>query len=588
MAVRSLRLALVQMNSTVGALAENAERIGDALAFARARKAEVVVFPELALCGYPPEDLLLAPRFLRDCRRALERLVPQTRGLTAIIGFPEWDEDPYNAAAVLHDGSLVATVRKRLLPTYGVFDEDRYFRPGDRATVIDRRGIRLGISICEDIWFPEGPPALQALHGDAEILVNLSASPYEHGKRSRRRHMLETRAADSAAMVAYVNAVGGQDELVFDGGSLVCDAHGRTLVEAAAFEEGILVHDCVVDGVQGTRLRDTRRRKARDLERPGEGSALDLHQYMLNEPGRSPARGGKSAWHEVPPAAPQSDEAEIYAALVTGLRDYVNKNGFESVLIGLSGGIDSALTAVVAVDALGAKRVHGMTLPSRFSSTGTRSDALALAANLGIPCPEVAIEPVFETALDSLKPIFRRKAWNEAEENLQARIRGLLLMAASNKFGHLVLTTGNKSELSVGYATLYGDMAGGFNVLKDVFKTTVFRLCAWRNSVSPVIPASILTRPPSAELRANQTDQDSLPPYDVLDGILKAYIEEDVGLDEILLRGYDRATVERVLRLVDRMEYKRRQAAPGIKITNRAFGRDRRLPITNRYRPGGE
>ncbi len=589
MSVRSLRVALVQMNSIVGALEENRRRIVEALAFSRSQGAELVVFPELALTGYPPEDLLIAPRFLRDCRRELEAILPHTRGLTAIVGYPELDVDPYNSAAVLHDGELVTSVRKQFLPNYGVFDEERYFQRGNEIVTLGLKGACIGVSICEDIWYPDGPPAWQALYGDAELLVNLSASPFERGKRPRRRDMLETRAADSNAMLAFVNMVGGQDELVFDGGSLICDARGRTLVEARAFEEGVLVYDCVIDSVLGNRLHDPRRRKSRwAVHAAGD---IELAHFDLDEPAGlgKPAAEDSGEWKMVTLAEavsadqPMAEDAEIYDALVLGLRDYVEKNGFNDVILGLSGGIDSALTAVIAVDALGSDRVRGLTMPSRFSSEGTKSDAMLLAENLGIRCQTVPIEPLFKSYLHALEPLFGDRDWNEAEENLQARIRGMLLMAVSNKFGPLVLTTGNKSEVSVGYSTLYGDMAGGFSVLKDVFKTRVFSLSRYRNTLSPVIPESTITRPPSAELRADQTDQDSLPPYEVLDAILEAYIEDDAGVEEIVARGFDAAVVEKIVRLVSRSEYKRRQAAPGVKITNRAFGRDRRLPITNRY-----
>jgi NAD+ synthase (glutamine-hydrolysing) len=580
MNTRQIRLALVQMNSTVGALEENSRKIIDALRYARNQRADVVAFPELALCGYPPEDLLHAPRFLRACRAELEKIIPHTAGLTALIGFPDLHEDPFNAAAIVHDGKLIDIVRKHYLPNYGVFDEDRYFQRGHAATILERRGIKIGVSICEDIWYPDGPPAFQALHGDAELLINLSASPYERGKRNRRRHMLETRALDFNAMVAFVNMVGGQDDLVFDGGSLVCNARGGTEAEAQAFTEGVLVFDCMPDAVLGNRLHDPRRRKAR--QEKGDKS-FELIVHALPEPKAKAVTRGKTDWKPAEFAEPLSDEAEVYEALVLGLRDYVGKNRFHSVIIGLSGGIDSALTAAIAVDALGSDRVFGVTLPSRFSSDETRNDALLLAKQLGIRCDVIPIEGSFQALLTALKPTFKKLPWNEAEENLQARIRGTLLMAISNKLGPLVLTTGNKSEVSVGYATLYGDMAGGFNVLKDVYKTFVYRLARYRNTIEPVIPAETIDRPPTAELRHNQKDQDSLPPYDLLDAILQCYVEDDLGIDDIVGLGYAEKVVRRVIGLVDRNEYKRRQAAPGIKITGRAFGRDRRLPITNRF-----
>ena len=576
-----LRAALAQMNPTVGDIAGNAERIAALTAEARERGAQLVIFPELALTGYPPEDLLLKTQFLRTARGALEELAAGTHGIVALVGFPEHTEDVYNAAAVLADGAIAGVYRKMHLPNYGVFDERRYFQTGARPACFDLNGIRIGLTICEDIWEP-GPPATAEALAGAELIVNLSASPYHAGKGVERERMLVQRARDNLVTVLFANSVGGQDELVFDGHSVAIDQDGRVLARAPQFEEALAI--CTVDpgAVDAARLRDPRHRTAVRAERAEGAAEVDVLASLIVEP-RADQVGG-----EVTPVL--APEEEVYSALRIGLRDYAEKNGFGHVVFGLSGGIDSALVALLAVDALGAERVSCVVMPSPYSSEATQADARAIAANLGADLIELEIEAPMRAFDELLSGPFTGREPDLAEENLQARIRGNLVMALSNKFGWLVLTTGNKSELSVGYATLYGDMAGGFAVLKDVFKGWVYRLVEWRNAQSPteLVPASVIERPPSAELRANQLDEDSLPPYDVLDAILAGYVEQDLDADDLVALGHPAEEVERVIRMVDRAEYKRRQAPPGIRISTKAFGRDRRLPITNRYESRAE
>jgi NAD+ synthase (glutamine-hydrolysing) len=573
----TLRIALAQVNPTVGDLTGNAEKIVAHLEKAREIGANVVAFPEMAIPGYPPEDLLLKPDFITANRETLGRIVPATKGLTAIIGFVDYNGDIYNAAAVVHDGQLAGVYHKRYLPNYGVFDEDRYFQAGSRTRVFARDGVIIGVSVCEDIWYPSGPPEAQALHGGAQVLINISASPYYAGKGHVRERMLATRAADNTAFVAFCNLVGGQDELVFDGGSVIFGPDGELVARGRQFAEDLVVADVRISEVFRQRLHDPRRRKER-MGPPFEGETVDL---VMLEPLSSPTAPRPPC---EPTRAPALDPlAEVYQALITGTRDYVHKNGFRDVVIALSGGIDSSLTAVIAVDALGSEHVIGVSMPSIYSSTGSKEDARLLAENLGIRFLTVPIQEIFQSYLETLEEPFAGTEPGVAEENLQARVRGNVLMALSNKFGWLVLTTGNKSEMAVGYATLYGDMAGGFAVIKDVPKTLVYELARYRNTRSPVIPESCLTKPPSAELRPDQKDTDSLPPYEVLDPILHAYVEEDQNIAEMIAAGMDAEMVRQVVRMVDRNEYKRRQAPPGIKITSRAFGKDRRLPITNRY-----
>jgi NAD+ synthase (glutamine-hydrolysing) len=591
---RRLRIALAQIDVAVGDLAGNVRRIDHVMRKAAEAGAQLVAFPELALPGYPPEDLLLKPSFITDNLRALDDLARRTAdhaGLTIVVGFADRQVDIYNAAAVLHGGAVKGIYHKHFLPNYGVFDEDRYFLAGTAAPTFSIAGVQVGVSICEDIWYPDGPPAQQALAG-AELLLNISASPFHVGKQAARERMLATRAADSGALVAYLNLVGGQDELTFDGSSVIFDEEGELIARARAFEEDLLVADLDIDSVFRTRLHDPRMRKALV-----EVQAAEPHIFVSAAPKHAPPPTHDHLPHATEPRLgaagriepPPSRVEEAYRAVVVGVRDYVGKNGFRDVVIALSGGIDSALTAVIATDALGPEHVTGVSMPSRYSSPGSRDDARALAENLGIRYLTLPIEDIFSAAVSTLRDAVADGPAATAgltEENLQARIRGNLLMALSNRFGWLVLATGNKSEMAVGYATLYGDMAGGFAVLKDVFKTLVYELARWRNARDPrpVIPISTIEKPPSAELRPDQKDTDSLPPYEIMDPILRAYVEEDRSFEQIVAMGFEPDVVGRVLALVDRSEYKRRQAPPGIKITTRAFGRDRRLPLTSAYR----
>ncbi len=576
--MRTLRVALAQIDTTVGDLAGNTAKIVDWIGRARDLGADIVALPELAVTGYPPEDLVLRRSFIEDNLAALDEVVRATKGITAIVGFVDANDDIYNAAAVISDGRLVYRYHKQFLPNYGVFDEDRYFQRGYESPVFVIAGVDVGINICEDIWYTDGPTREQA-HAGADVIININASPYHRAKGSFREGMISTRANDNAVVACYINAVGGQDELVFDGHSVIFDETGHLVARAAQFREELLVHDIDVEGVMQTRLHDPRHRKERlAVHRAGTAKKIAVSERPYGSD--KPAIATR--------VAPVLDPvAEVWEALVIGLRDYIGKTGFETVLIGLSGGVDSSLVAAIAVDALGADHVVGVSMPSRFSSEGSKTDAHALAERLGIRCMTIPIEGAFAASLEMLAGAFADTQFGVAEENLQARIRGNILMSLSNKFGWLVLTTGNKSEMATGYSTLYGDMAGGFAVIKDVPKTLVYDLARHRNAMNgvDVIPQSVIEKPPSAELRPDQLDTDSLPPYDVLDPILQAYVEDDRSIAEIVAAGYDEALVQRVVRMVDRNEYKRRQAPPGIKITPRAFGRDRRLPIANRYRP---
>jgi NAD+ synthase (glutamine-hydrolysing) len=585
-----VRLALCQMNAVVGDIAGNAERIRAGRDAALRQGAELVLFGELALTGYPPEDLLLREHFLTDTAAALRELAADTHGTIAIVGFPERAEDVYNSAAVLADGAVRAIYRKVRLPNYGVFDEERYFQAGAGGAVLDIGDERVGLTVCEDIWEP-GPPASDEALAGAALILNISASPYHAGKGLERERMFAQRARDNLACVAFCGLVGGQDELVFDGHSFVIDHTGATIARAAQFREDLLVCDVDLQAAAAARVRGAGHRAA---ARSGAASATGSSAQVLPGLAASPAAGeGEPHAPGGPLAKPiEPIEAEIYEALTLGLHDYVEKNGFERVVLGLSGGIDSALVACVAADALGAERVSTAIMPSRYSSSGTQQDARELAAALGVRAHELPIEPVVTAYEQTLAPQFEGLPDDLTEENLQARVRGNLLMALSNKFGWLVLTTGNKSEMSVGYTTLYGDLAGGFAVIKDVPKTLVYRLCDWRNSpdaagddrVPAPIPASIFERAPSAELRSEQRDEDSLPPYDLLDRILHGYVELHLSAEQLIAQGLAASEVQHAIGLVDLAEYKRRQAPPGIKITERAFGRDRRMPITNRYR----
>jgi NAD+ synthase (glutamine-hydrolysing) len=577
--VRKFRLALAQINSTVGDIPGNTAKIIEYVERARDAQADLVAFPELAITGYPPEDLLFKTSFLQANVAAMQQVVAAARGIAVVVGYVHMSSDITNAAAIGYDGLLIDTYDKMYLPNYGVFDEDRYFRRGDTCPVYTINGARVGVNICEDIWYPVGSIAVQREAG-AEVIVNINASPFHAGKRAYREKMIATRAADNELFVAYVNTVGGQDELVFDGASLIYNTSGELVARGPAFEEALIVSDLDIESVFRSRLRDPRPRKENPtiLREIGRPRTIDVSGYRSRN--REP----------LPPACLQAgkgDVEEVYRALVLGTRDYIHKSGFHKVVIGLSGGIDSALTAVVAVDALGRENVVGVGMPSRYSSEGSVGDSRELAEKLGIDFWVVPIEPAHIAFTDMLEQRFQGTQPNVAEENVQARIRGNVLMTISNKFGWMVLTTGNKSEMAMGYATLYGDMAGGFAVIKDVPKTLVYRLCRWRNlhgDPRAVIPESIIDKAPSAELRPDQTDQDTLPPYDQLDPIVKAYVEEDYSLPEMVAMGHDPDAVRQVITFVDRNEYKRRQAPPGVKITPRAFGKDRRLPIVNRYR----
>ena len=589
--MRTFRIAMVQMNSTVGDLDGNVRRITAWLREAKKAKADLVAFPELAITGYPPEDLLLKPRFLADNRRALQEVVRHCRGIAAVVGYVSQSDgvDPkparssvvqagvhelYNAAAVIADQKLITTYCKWYLPNYGVFDESRYFHPGRRLPLIRLRGTVVGVNICEDIWLPEGPTGFQAAAG-AEVIVNINASPFHLGKSRVREQMLATRARENGVVLTYTNAVGAQDELVFDGNSVILDHQGEVIARGKAFEEDLIIADLNMETV--TRARRTGRKK---LLPKRVAAAVGVYAAPLPSVHNARSRVVAAVAEILDPLE------EVYRALTLGVRDYMRKNGFTRAVIGLSGGVDSALTAVLAVDALGSENVRGLFMPSLYTSQDSHDDVAELGTRLAISVRTIPITTLFDTYRHALAETFEGRVPDTTEENLQARIRGNLLMAFSNKFGHLVLTTGNKSEMSVGYATLYGDMAGGFAVIKDVPKTMVYDLARLRNlrGTTPVIPKRTLDRPPTAELRPNQKDEDSLPSYEILDPILQAYVEEDRSLDEIIEAGFDRATVARVMTMVDGSEYKRRQAPIGIKITHRALGKDRRMPITNGYR----
>ncbi len=567
-----MRLALAQINAVVGDLAGNRALIVGAIREAHAARADLVVFPELAVTGYPPEDLLLRPGFVRAARASLDEIASATEGITALVGCPLFDRDLANACAVLSDGEVRGVYRKQFLPNYGVFDEHRYFAAGRELVLLRCGDAAVGPTICEDIWQP-GPPATDLALAGAQLIVNLSASPFHVGKAEDREEMLVTRARDNASYLAFCNLVGGQDELVFDGHSVVLDDEGTVIARAPGFEEALLVVDLDPAEAIGRRLRDVRRR---ELERSRE-SAPTATVIELSGGGVEPA----FIEPVVIPFEPELEQMRL--ALGLGVRDYVEKSGFHEVVIGISGGIDSALTAAICVDALGADRVHTVSMPSRYSSEGTRDDARVVSGNLGVDFREIPIEGALAAFGEALADSFAGSEPDLTEENLQARVRGTLLMALSNKFGWLVVSTGNKSELAVGYATLYGDMVGGFALLKDVFKTDVFRLSRHLNERAgrELIPVSTIERPPSAELRPDQRDDQSLPPYELLDPVLEAYVELDRSREELLAE-FDATTVERVLALVDRAEYKRRQAPPGVKLRPRAFGRDWRLPIAKR------
>ena len=571
-----MRLALAQLDPVVGDIDGNRKRIVSYLARARAAAADLVVFPELAVTGYPPEDLLLRPGFLRAAESSLAQIAAEARGIVALIGTPRFEGDLYNACAVCAEGEIKDFYRKRFLPNYGVFDEERYFASASDLIVLELAGTKIGVTICEDMWQP-GPPASELAMVGAELIVNLSASPFYVGRDRLREEMFRSRARDLISYIAFCNLVGGQDELVFDGHSMVADHEGELIARAAGFAEELLIVDIAPESVISRRLSDVRGRALARRQPPAAPTRIELAAATQSE---RPAL-------ERAPLVPFADDLEqMRRALVLGLGDYMRKNGFSEVVIGVSGGIDSALTAALAVETLGAERVHCVSMPSRFSSPETKGDAGRLAESLGTDFTEIDIEPMVASFESALVSSFAGLPRDLAEENVQARVRGTLLMALSNKHGWLLVATGNKSELSVGYATLYGDMAGGFALLKDVFKTDVFRLSRYLNESADreLIPASIIERPPSAELRSNQLDEDSLPPYSELDRVLEAYVENDRSRDDLLSDGFDPAVVERAIALVDRAEYKRRQAPPGVKLRSKAFGRDRRTPITSGWR----
>jgi NAD+ synthase (glutamine-hydrolysing) len=569
-----LRVALAQINTTVGDMDGNVRKALDYAARARDLGADIVSFTELTVTGYPPEDLLLRPRFIDDNLEALGVLVAGSRGITVVAGFVDRDGEGrlYNAAAVIHDGALVHVYRKQRLPNYGVFDEKRYFAEGNENPVYRVAGVGVGVNVCEDIWFPGDPAEAQSGAG-AEVIININGSPYHAGKVHLRQGMLAQRARDYSIWVCYTNQAGGQDELVFDGGSMVIDPRGRLVARAAMFEEELLVCDIAAGDLR------------RDSGAPTPQQRPDITRITVSD---APAAGARPPLQaKISPVL--SVEAEVYGALLLGTRDYLRKTRFDRVLVALSGGIDSSLVATIAADALGPENVTCLSMPSRYSSEGSIKDAQELADNLGVRLLIIPIEPAHQAYLDMVEPVFAQLGHPEpgvAEENIQSRIRGNIIMALSNKLGHIVLTTGNKSEFATGYTTLYGDMSGGYAVIKDVPKTQVYRLARYRNSLGerPVIPESVLTKPPSAELKPGQLDQDTLPPYEILDPIIDAYVEENKSIEEIVAMGFQRETVERTVRMIINSEYKRRQAPPGVKITPRAFGRDWRLPIAHRYR----
>ncbi len=579
--MKRVRLALCQINTVVGDIEGNTKKIIGFIEDAKKHQPDIIAFPELVITGYPPEDLLFKPQFINDNLSALDEIREYVDDFVAIVGFVDKRDDIYNAAGLIYNHRIIDIYHKIYLPNYGVFDEFRYFQAGTRYPVYQIGDALFGINICEDIWYPDGPAAIQSLKG-AEFIININASPYSIGKSNFRMRMLSTRASDNSVIIAYLNTVGGQDELVFDGHSLVLNQNGEIISSAKQFEEELLVVDLDLDAVFTKRLHDPRRRqqivslKDKDFERIVIRD-LEEKDYVLK-------RHQEISLSCKPHI--NSLEEEVYNALVLGTRDYVHKNGFKKVCIGLSGGIDSSLVAAIAVDAIGKENVIGLFMPSQYTSKDSREDAYLIAKNLDIRLIEVPIFSIYEEYLKTLKPEFNDLPFNTTEENIQARIRGNILMAFSNKFGWLVLTTGNKSEMSVGYATLYGDMAGGFAIIKDIPKTFVYRIAKWKNQKEgfALIPQSVIEKPPSAELRPNQKDTDTLPPYEILDPILKAYIEEDKGFEEILNLGCEEECVKKVIRMVDKSEYKRRQSPPGIKITTRAFGKDRRFPITNKYR----
>lgn len=571
--MKKIRLALAQINPVVGDFEYNYNKIVEFIEKAKKLEADIVAFPELALTGYPPEDLILKPSFIEKNLYYLEKLKENVDNIIVIVGFIDKQEDVFNAAAVIYNKDIVGVYHKQFLPNYGVFDENRYFQKGDGLLLLSIDNYKVGVSICEDIWYPENPVNDYAILG-AEVVININASPYSQGKVKKREEMLKVRSRDNLISIAYVNMVGGQDELVFDGNSLILDAQGEILAKAESFEEELLLADIDLDEIFRLQLKDNRLKNLRHIKKPINVKEVRLDYKIKNK--------NNQIIQKI--ALDKKEIEDTYKALVVGLRDYINKNGFKKVVIGLSGGIDSSLTACIAVDALGKENVKGVLMPSQYTSKESIEDALELAKNLDIETFTIPIKNIFDKYLEEFQEIFRGLKPDTTEENLQARIRGNILMALSNKFGWIVIATGNKSEMSVGYSTLYGDMVGGFAVLKDVLKTKVYELSYYRNSISKVIPDRVLTKPPSAELRPNQTDEAELLPYPILDQIIQLYVEQDLTVEEIVKLGFEERDVKKIINLIDKNEYKRRQAPIGIKITERAFGKDRRMPITNRFK----
>ncbi|WP_299238688.1 NAD+ synthase [Sulfurihydrogenibium sp.] len=571
--MKKIRLALAQINPVVGDFEYNYNKILEFIEKAKKSEADIVAFPELALTGYPPEDLILKPSFIGGNLYYIEKLKENVDNIIAIVGFIDKQEDVFNAAAVIYNKEIVGVYHKQFLPNYGVFDENRYFQKGDGLLLLSIDNYKVGVSICEDIWYPENPVNDYAILG-TEVVININASPYSQGKVKKREEMLKVRSRDNLISIAYVNMVGGQDELVFDGSSLILDAQGEILAKAESFEEELLLADVDLDEIFRLQLKDNRLKNLRHIKKPINVKEVRLDYKIKNKNNQISQKI----------ALDKKEIEDTYKALVVGLRDYINKNGFKKVVIGLSGGIDSSLTACIAVDALGKENVKGVLMPSQYTSKESIEDALELAKNLDIETFTIPIKNIFDKYLEEFQEIFKGLKPDTTEENLQARIRGNILMALSNKFGWIVIATGNKSEMSVGYSTLYGDMVGGFAVLKDVLKTKVYELSYYRNSISKVIPDRVLTKPPSAELRPNQTDEAELLPYPILDQIIQMYVEQDLTVEEIIKLGFEEKDVKKIINLIDKNEYKRRQAPIGIKITERAFGKDRRMPITNRFK----
>ena len=574
--MKKIRISLAQINPTLGDLSGNVKKIISYIRRAKTKKADIIAFPELAVSGYPPEDLLLKQQFVNDNIEALQKIKSASKGITVIAGFVDRNDGIYNAAAIISGSRVLDIYHKKILPNYGVFDEYRYFRAGTRYPVYNLGGLRFGVNICEDIWHENGPSKVQALSG-AEIIININASPYYMGKGTFRENLISSRAEECGASIIYVNMVGGQDELVFDGGSFIVNEKGELLAKGTHFSEELITADIEIRGARN-KLTAEKKRTLKSLVAEGE-----CVEQIKIPAARAVSRKPQIRQKRV---VPMTASEKIYQALILGTKDYVSKNGFKGVVIGMSGGIDSALVTTIAADALGKENVHGLFMPSVYTSRESREDASGHAKNLGIKFTTIRIDNIVKAYSRDLSKSFKGLKPDITEENLQARIRGNLLMAFSNKFGSIVLTTGNKSEMSVGYATLYGDMAGGFAVIKDVPKTLVYELCRWRNEKEGMhlIPERVLWKEPTAELRPDQKDTDSLPAYPLLDPILKAYVEEDRSFDEIKKMGCDIKSTQKVISMIDHSEYKRRQAPPGIKITPRAFGRDRRFPITNRYK----